>query len=63
MKQQNDLPGLCARCVWKLKECGRPACSFPRCVKRKTDFSKAFTAHKNGQENQEQGGVDSSPEA
>ena len=39
-------PELCGRCVWAMKESGRPACPFPRCVKRKTVFQKAFTAHK-----------------
>ena len=33
-------PELCGRCVWAMKESGRPACPFPRCVKRKTVFSK-----------------------
>lgn len=32
-------PELCARCVWAMKESGRPACPFPRCV-RKTGFTK-----------------------
>ena len=27
-------PELCRRCVWAWKESGRPACPFPRCVRR-----------------------------
>ena len=33
-------PELCTRCVWAMKESGRRACPFPRCVKWKTGFSK-----------------------
>lgn len=33
-------PELCTRCVWAMKESGRLACPFPRCVKWKTVFSK-----------------------
>ena len=25
---------LCRRCVWAMKESGRPACPFPRCVRK-----------------------------
>lgn len=25
---------LCIQCVWAMKESGRPACLFPRCVRR-----------------------------
>ena len=27
-------PELCTRCVWAMKESGRPACPFPRCVRK-----------------------------
>ena len=63
-------PGeLCAGCVWRMAESGRVVCPFPAACGA---ARKSLNNHLNGtehkafrtaQENQEQGGVDSSPVA
>lgn len=53
-------PELCARCVWALKESGRPACLGALRAENRV-YKKRLQQVKGGQGSREQGGVDSSP--